>query len=165
MASDNEPNSSGLMDKCLALSFPFWLIELKDKPIEYLQKRAGVCSQAIAEKGDVLMYGSKKKGAAGEVFNRLAEGMACLCLITKHPVPFNKQVFLYDGTIETFETEKEANDKVWPSVPDLPKENYGALQSKAVQGLCGDASETAGAHSDGSAADGGKTPGGDADAT
>lgn len=91
-----------------------WLAELKDRDIEFLQRRAQVCSQAIAEKGDMLMYGSKKKGAAGEVFNRLAEGMACLCLITKHPVPFNKAVFHHDGRIEHFNSEEEANNRVWP---------------------------------------------------
>jgi hypothetical protein len=90
-----------------------WLIELKDKPIEYLQKRAQVCSQEVASKGDVLMYGGKA-GQAGQVFNRLAEGMACLLLITKHPVPFGRTVYFPDGSQKTFETEKEANAEVWP---------------------------------------------------
>lgn len=102
------------MDVALRAAVPMWLLELKDRDIDFLQKRAGICSQAVAEKGDILMYGGKKKGAAGEVFNRLAEGMACLCLITKHPVPFGKTVFHHDKPAETFETEKEANERVWP---------------------------------------------------
>lgn len=112
--SENEPQSSRTMDLCLRLSTPMWLLELKDKPYEYLRKRADVCAQEIAEKGDILMYGSKKVGRAAEVFNRLAEGMACLLLITKHPVPFGKTVYFPDGTQKTFETEDEANREVWP---------------------------------------------------
>lgn len=112
-----------------------WLLELKDRDIEFLQKRASICAQAIAEKGDVLMYASKKKGAAGEVFDRLAEGMACLCLITRHPVPFNKRVFNHDGTIETFETEAEANERVWPSVPKMQETDQGPFQSETVPGV------------------------------
>jgi hypothetical protein len=106
------------MDAALIAAVPMWLFELKDRDYSHLRKRAEVCSQTIAEKGDVLMYGSKKRGAAGDVFNRLAEGMACLLLITKHPVPFNKMVFHHDGTIEEFETEQQANERVWP--PNAP---------------------------------------------
>lgn len=140
---ESEPASSHFMDLCLIGAFPMWLAELKDQPIDYLQRRASVCAQQIGEKGDALMYGSKKKGAAGEVFNRLAEGMACLCLITKHPVPFNRRVFHHDGTIETFETEAQASERVWPKVPDVPKADQGALQSEKVSAMCGDASPQA----------------------
>lgn len=108
------------MDVTLRVAVPMWLIEMKDRDLEFLQRRAQVCSQEVASKGDILMYGSKKKGQAGEVFNRLAEGMACLLLITKHPVPFGKAVFLHNGSIETFETEELANERVWPkTMPNL----------------------------------------------
>jgi hypothetical protein len=103
------------MDVALRVAVPCWLSEMENRDIEFLEKRAHICSQVIAEKGDVLMYGSKKKGAAGDVFNRLAEGMACLLLITKHPVPFGKMVFHHDKPIRFFESEQEANEYVWPS--------------------------------------------------
>jgi hypothetical protein len=109
-----EPASGPLIDKGLIAAVPMWMIELHQKPIDWLQKRAQTCSKVIAEKGDVLMYGSKTKGAAGECFNKLAEGIACLLLITRHPVPFGRLVFLPDGDIKQFESEAEANAFVWP---------------------------------------------------
>lgn len=115
--SDNftpEPNSSSLMDKTLLLAVPGWFDQHSKRDYDFLKKRSELCSQVIAEKGDVLMYGSKKKGRAGEVFNRLAEGIACLLLITKHPVPFSKTVFMPDGSWKKFETEDDANNYVWP---------------------------------------------------
>ncbi len=110
----SEPQSSHLMDVALASAVPMWIMELTPKGEEYWHRRKLICSQAVAEKGDVLMYGSKKVGAAGEVFNRLAEGIALLCLITRGPVPFNKRVFYFDRPSELFETEAEANERVWP---------------------------------------------------
>lgn len=124
------------MDVALRAAFPIWLMELNGRDEEYLQKRASICAQAIAEKGDVLMYGSKRPGAAGEVFNRLAEGMACLTMITRHPVPFGKMVFYHSGEVEVFETEKEANERVWPELSKLRKEGDGPLQPEAVQTVC-----------------------------
>lgn len=112
--NQNKPNSSRLMDSMLKLSYPMWFSDLKDRPHSYLQERAKVCSKEIAVKGDILMYGSKKKGRAGEVFNRLSEGMACLTLITKNPVPFGKIVFLPNGSLKHFKNEQEANEYVWP---------------------------------------------------
>lgn len=141
----NEPNSSKVMDTSLRMAVPMWLMELGNRDIDFLQKRAHICSQTVAEKGDVLMYGSKKKGAAGEVFNRLAEGMACLLLITKHPVPFNNMVFHYDGKIEIFETEKEANDRVWPEkkMSNMHENDNGTPESEAVQKVRSETCENA----------------------
>lgn len=116
MNGNPEPASSPWLDKCLTFAFPMWLEDLREKPADYLQRRASKCSKVIAEKGDILMYGSKKAGGPGEVFNRLAEGMACLVLITKHPVPFAKTVFYPDGEVKSFETEELANNEVWPGV-------------------------------------------------
>ncbi len=144
MSDHNEPNSSGLMDIALHAAVPMWLLELKDRDVEFLQKRAQVCSLEVASKGDILMYGSKKAGAAGEVFNRLAEGMACLLLITRHPVPFNKTVFYHDRPSETFATEAEANEKVWPTVPKVQEADQGSLQPEAVPPVCESAPEKTG---------------------
>lgn len=164
MAS-NEPQSAHLMDAALAGAVPMWLIELAPKGEDYWMRRKDVCAQLVAEKGDVLMYGSKKVGAAAEVFNRLAEGIALLCLITKGPVPFNKRVFYHDRDSELFETEKEANERVWPSVPDMREADSRALKSEALPAVREAADETPGTHADERAASGSQEARGDDDAT
>ena len=111
------------MDTALRCAFPMWILELRERDFDYWQTRANICSQVVAEKGDVLMYGTKKKGAAADVFNRLAEGMAVLCLITRHPVPFGKMVFHHTGEVEICDSETEANERVWPSVPQVQSAN------------------------------------------
>jgi hypothetical protein len=55
-----------------------WIEELKDREWEYIMKRARECSQVIAEKGDIILYKSKKLGESANAFNRMAEGVACL---------------------------------------------------------------------------------------
>lgn len=42
---------------------------------EMIERRARICGQEVASKGDIIQY--KSKGTA-EAFNRLAEGLACL---------------------------------------------------------------------------------------
>lgn len=127
---ENEPhNHHHLMDVALRASVPMWLLELNGRDYEFLKKRAEVCSLEVASKGDVLMYGGKT-GEPAKVFNRLAEGMACLLLITKHPVPFGRTVYYPDGSQKTFETEKEANNEVWPEVSGL---RGGAAEECAPQ--------------------------------
>ena len=42
---------------------------------EMIERRARICAQEVASKGDIIQY--KSKGTA-EAFNRLAEGLACL---------------------------------------------------------------------------------------
>jgi hypothetical protein len=92
--------SEEMLAQHLRLAVPFWLIELASKDEEYWHKRKEVCSQTIAEKGDVILYGSKKVGAAKDAFNRLAEGCALLMLITKHPFEIFGLRFNPDGIIE-----------------------------------------------------------------
>jgi len=67
-----------LLAGMLQVAVPLWIEDLKGKPWEYIAKRAGECSQVIAEKGDIILYKSSKKGETAEAFNRLAEGVACL---------------------------------------------------------------------------------------
>lgn len=163
--NSGEPQSAGLMDHALSAAVPMWLIELKPKGEEYWLSRKGICAQTVAEKGDVLMYGSKKVGAAAEVFNRLAEGIALLCLITRGPVPFGKRVYYFDRPSELFETEAEANERVWTSVPTVQEADQGTPQSEAVRAMREDAKEATEAHADRGSAGRSKAPGGDDDAT
>lgn len=111
--SDNEPESSAALENSLMLAFPLWYEELKQKPMSYIESRRSICSQVIAEKGDIIMYGSKKKGAAGEAFNKFAEGVAVLVLITGHKVPFGRLVFYPDGTVKKFINDEQAYNEVF----------------------------------------------------
>lgn len=63
----------------LELAVPLWIDRIRQEAWseEHRLGRAKVCAQVVAEKGDVLQFGSKTKGEAANVFNRLAEGLAC----------------------------------------------------------------------------------------
>lgn len=61
----------------LEAAVPLHLMEVRELPFEARHKLAMEASDAIASRGDVLMYGGKK-GAAAEVFNQLARGLAVL---------------------------------------------------------------------------------------
>lgn len=67
-----------LLVTTLQLAVPLWIEELRHQSWEHILARAKVCSQVVAEKGDVILFKSKKKGESAEAFNRLAEGIACL---------------------------------------------------------------------------------------
>lgn len=70
-----------LLAGMLQVAVPLWIEELKGKSWEYISKRAGECSQVIAEKGDIILYKSAKKGESAKAFNCLAEGVACLAFV------------------------------------------------------------------------------------
>lgn len=67
-----------LLTSTLQLAVPMWIDRLRGNPWEAIQERAKVCSQHIAEHGDLILFKGKKKGESAEAFNRLAEGIACL---------------------------------------------------------------------------------------
>jgi hypothetical protein len=69
------------MRTALAAAVPLWILELQNMPFEHITERAKVCSQIIAEKGDILQFGGEKTGDTAEVFNRFAEGVACLAFV------------------------------------------------------------------------------------
>jgi len=73
-----EMSNEGMLGISLSAAVPLWIEELKDREWEYIMKRARECSQVIAEKGDIILYKSKKPGGSAEAFNRMAEGVACL---------------------------------------------------------------------------------------
>lgn len=115
---DNKFGRQDHLEKSLQMAVPMWMLEHADKTQKWLDKRRSICSQTIGEKGDLILYGSKRAGAAGEAFNRLAEGVAILLLITKSKVPFGKIVFMPDGEVKRFETERDAARFVWPESSD-----------------------------------------------
>lgn len=62
----------------LSAAVPLWVEELKRRPLKEVLARAPECAQAVAEKGDVIQFRSKRRGETAEAFNRLAEGVAIL---------------------------------------------------------------------------------------
>ena len=70
-----------LLSSTLQLAVPLWIDQLRRYPWEHIEERAKVCSQYIAEKGDIILFKSKKKGETAKAFNHLAEGIACLSFV------------------------------------------------------------------------------------
>ncbi len=60
----------------LMLAVPLRIWELKRLTFEQRAETARRCAQIVAERGDDLMFGSKKSGRTAEVFNALATGLA-----------------------------------------------------------------------------------------
>lgn len=68
---------------CLTLdvAVPLWIQQIKKLPFDLKQKRALECSQIIAEKGDIILFKSNKKGETAKAFNCLAEALAILAYL------------------------------------------------------------------------------------
>lgn len=67
-----------LLQMTLQCAVPFWIERLRDKEWSHVVERARECAQVIAEKGDIILYRSKRRGETAMAFNHLAEGIACL---------------------------------------------------------------------------------------
>lgn len=81
-------NEHGLMEKLLVIAVPQWIEVLKRKSFKDFEKRREAILESVCYKGDLLLYGSKKKGETAKLFNDLAEGLAWLALIAKGGVRF-----------------------------------------------------------------------------
>ena len=69
---------SDMLRSTLGVAIPLWVFELKKLPWSEIEKIAHESAQVIAEKGDLLMFKSKKKGETANAFNALAKGLAAL---------------------------------------------------------------------------------------
>lgn len=65
----------------LSCAVPLWILRLKHRTWSYVEQRAHECAQIVAEKGDVIMFRSKRQGETAAAFNALAEGLACLSFV------------------------------------------------------------------------------------
>jgi len=70
-----------LMQGSLSVAVPLWIERLRGLSWEEKQKRVVDVPTLLGEKGDVMLFGGGEKGEAGEVFNRLAEGVAVLAFM------------------------------------------------------------------------------------
>jgi hypothetical protein len=64
----------------LSVAVPLHIIKLKERggPDEADLKKAREFNKDLSERGDVLLFGSKKKGEAASLFNGLARSIAVL---------------------------------------------------------------------------------------
>lgn len=65
----------------LQAAVPLWAEQHRALPADQVVARARSCASVIAGQGDVLQFGSKRRGEAAAAFNRLAEGVAALSLM------------------------------------------------------------------------------------
>ena len=76
------PDDHTVLMISLEAAVPLRIAELEAMPDyerqDILWKWRGEASEAVAHRGDILQYGSKRKGQAGLVFNHLAKGLAVL---------------------------------------------------------------------------------------
>lgn len=126
-----------------------WIEKLKHKSFEDFEKRRESILESVCYKGDLLLYGSKKKGETAKLFNDLAEGLAWLALIAKGGVTFGEQHW----------------DAEFATVPDVQESIAGAFQSQTLSALWGGVSQEANVETDAGTTSGGPAPGGDDDAT
>lgn len=74
-------DSAELIKITLQAAVPMWVEEFKNRPFAQLHEIAARAAEVIAEKGDVLQFGSKRKGEAANAFNALARGLAALSFV------------------------------------------------------------------------------------
>lgn len=70
-----------LLRLTLEAAVPLWAHRLRKLPWRAVEERARACAEVVAEKGDVILYKSKRRGATADAFNHLAEGLACLSFV------------------------------------------------------------------------------------
>jgi hypothetical protein len=104
------------LEPLLALAVPLWIEKLRHKSFEDFEKRREKILKSVCYKGDLLLYGSKKKGETAQLFNDLAEGLAWLALIAKGGVTFGDQSW----------------DAEFATMPNMQQADQGASQSEAV---------------------------------
>lgn len=64
-----------LLKTALSAAVPLWIARLRQESLATLQYQTSDLAQLVAEKGDRLMFRSKK-GETADVFNALAKGIA-----------------------------------------------------------------------------------------
>lgn len=105
MTNDINP-ARVLLLNTLSIAVPLWIEEFKKLPWEEVSRLTMGCAQIVAEKGDILMFGSKTPGATAEAFNAMAKGIAVLSFVP--------------GGITFFDTHWESPH------PDLVSESQGS---------------------------------------
>lgn len=73
----------GLLTAHVAMAVPLRIDEIKKAggPTDADFARASAHSLHIAERGDVLLFGGRKRGEEAELVNRLVDGIAVLAVV------------------------------------------------------------------------------------
>jgi hypothetical protein len=88
----------------LEAAVPLNCFELRNHPKDKLVQIAKEAGLELASKGDVLQYGSKKKGETAYVFNHVARGIAAmLILCPPHRLTFKGVEFSVPWSVENVE--------------------------------------------------------------
>lgn len=140
--------SKDLMEGLLVLAVPQWIERLKHKSFADFEARREAILESVCYKGDLLLYGSKKKGETAQLFNDLAEGLAWLALIAKGGVTFGD--LHWDAEFKT--------------VSDLQEAHNGPLQSEALPAVCEGTCEASSGQADSGARGASEAPGGNNEA-
>ena len=70
--------NSELLKMSLSAAVPLYVEEFRHRAWDDLVLEAHAASQIVAEKGDIVLFRSRKKGESAKVFNALARGIAIL---------------------------------------------------------------------------------------
>lgn len=83
----------------LQMAVPMWVEKVRNYSEDQMLKRRSACANIISGQGDVILYGSKKKGRCANAFNHLAEGIAILSVIA-------------EGGVEAFGTKYDWDEEL-----------------------------------------------------
>ena len=116
----SDENTRVLLGASLAASVPFRILDIERSywSWKHLIAEAARCAQIVAEKGDVILYRSKTKGATAAAFNALSMGVACAAFSPGGIKLFGEH-FIGDAT------------KLCGSERDIPTTALLALEQKA----------------------------------
>lgn len=103
----------------LHAAVPLHVFELRSCPFDEIQERAHRASQIVAEKGDIVMFRSKKKGESAAAFNALAEGIACLSFAPGGVVFLGDRYQTIDGNPQ-ITVAADRNMQAAPAAPAAP---------------------------------------------
>lgn len=76
------------MAETLRVAVPLWIFELRGLSDDHLRDIATQAATTIGEKGDVLQFGSTRRGEVAGVFNALARGLAAAALLAQGGIDY-----------------------------------------------------------------------------
>lgn len=91
--------SATLLPDMLQMAVPLWVRKVRGYSDAERAVRLKAVVDIVAFQGDILLFGSKTKGAAGNVFNHLAEGIALLSLVPGGVKTFGMRFDASDGSL------------------------------------------------------------------
>lgn len=69
------------LEICLAAAVPLWIEKMKAMPWEERMEMIKGAGDALAFKGDILLFGGGKRGEQGDIFNQLAKAIAVMSFL------------------------------------------------------------------------------------